>query len=127
MLIRPPNGDQAASPVSSYNTIRTFGAPLGASFNVYGVQSGFESRTSSLIVPLNFFAMRPPRRALAAAVVECTSHANAVVRGCAINRRGRRDDIRRKPTMAGLAPETPDVPLGRDLRPVTRDLASRRE
>src|SRR5262245_7416520 len=30
MLMRPPNGDQAANPVSSYNTMSTLGAPLGA-------------------------------------------------------------------------------------------------
>ena len=30
MLIRPPNGDQAARPVSSYRTNRMFGAPSGA-------------------------------------------------------------------------------------------------
>src|SRR5262245_38561890 len=29
-----------------------FGAPLGAAFGVKGVQSGLESRTSSLMVPL---------------------------------------------------------------------------
>ena len=53
MLMRPPNGDQAAWPVSSYRTNRTLGAPSGALMGVYGVQSGTESRTSSLMVPLN--------------------------------------------------------------------------
>src|SRR5262245_1220263 len=33
--------------------ISTFGAPFGARFSSYGVQSAFESRTSSLITPLN--------------------------------------------------------------------------
>src|SRR5262245_33945096 len=53
MLIRPPKGDQAARPVSSYRMIRKFGAPSGAFLGVYGVQSCLESRTSSFIVPLN--------------------------------------------------------------------------
>src|SRR5262245_37064085 len=58
MLMAPPNGDQADRPVSSYSTIRTLGAPSGALRSVNGSQSGFESRTSSLITPLNgFFAM----------------------------------------------------------------------
>jgi uncharacterized membrane protein len=61
MLMRPPNGDHAARPVSSYNTINTFGAPSGAFFSSYGVQSGFESRTSSLITPLNASVIAPPR------------------------------------------------------------------
>src|SRR5262252_2679270 len=60
MLMRPPNGDHAARPVSSYRTIRTFGAPLGAFFSSYGVQSGFESRTSSFMTPLNSAAISPP-------------------------------------------------------------------
>jgi hypothetical protein len=55
MLIAPPKGDQAARPVSSYNTNRMFGAPSGALVGVYGSQSGFESRTSSLITPLKVF------------------------------------------------------------------------
>src|SRR5678810_723092 len=55
MLIPPPNGDQAARPVSSYRTIRTLGAPSGALASVNGSQSGFESRTSSLMTPLKGF------------------------------------------------------------------------
>src|SRR5262245_48831330 len=55
MLMPPPNGDHAASPVSSYRTIRILGAPSGALASVYGPQSGLESRTSSLITPLNLF------------------------------------------------------------------------
>src|SRR5262245_37097992 len=53
MLIFPPNGDHAAIPVSSYKTMRIFGAPCGALASSYGPQSDFESRTSSLITPLN--------------------------------------------------------------------------
>src|SRR5262245_897785 len=53
MSIRPPYGDQAASPVSSYRMNRKLGAPSGAFFGVNGVQSGFESRTSSFMTPLN--------------------------------------------------------------------------
>ena len=37
MLMRPPNGDHAASPVSSYRTIKTFGAPFGAVGSAYGM------------------------------------------------------------------------------------------
>jgi hypothetical protein len=55
MLIAPPNGDQAERPVSSYSTIRMFGAPCGALGKVNGSQSGLESRTSSLMTPLNGF------------------------------------------------------------------------
>src|SRR5262245_1259674 len=51
--IRPPNGDQAARPVSPYRTISTFGASAGARFSSNGVQSGLESLTSRLMVPLN--------------------------------------------------------------------------
>jgi hypothetical protein len=40
MLIRAPNGDQAASPVSSYRTIRTLGDLGGARSARYGAQSG---------------------------------------------------------------------------------------
>src|SRR5262245_6361574 len=58
MLMRPPYGDHAASPVSSYNTIRTFGAPTGALGSSYGVRSGLEWRTSSLMTPLNSLLMR---------------------------------------------------------------------
>src|SRR5262249_11741994 len=59
ILILPPNGDQAAKPVSSYRMIRMFGAPLGACGKVNGPQSGLESRTSSLMTPLKgFFDMR---------------------------------------------------------------------
>src|SRR5215470_15748690 len=50
--MRPPYGDQAAKPVSSKRTIRTFGAPSGAFLRVNGPQSALESRISSLIVPL---------------------------------------------------------------------------
>src|SRR5689334_10613439 len=58
MLIRPPKGDHAARPVSSYSTHSTLGAPPGALVGVYGSQSGVESRTSSLMTPLNgFFAI----------------------------------------------------------------------
>src|SRR5262245_27084598 len=61
MLMPPPNGDHAASPVSSYRTIRMLGAPSGAFASVYGAQSGLESRTSSLITPLNLlFAITCP-------------------------------------------------------------------
>src|SRR5262245_26576845 len=52
MLMRPPYGDHAASPVSSYRMNRKLGAPSGAFFGVYGVQSGLELRTSRLITPL---------------------------------------------------------------------------
>jgi hypothetical protein len=55
MFILPPNGDHAASPVSSYKTNKTFGEPAGAFSGVNGFQSGTESRTSNLITPLNFF------------------------------------------------------------------------
>src|SRR5262245_47022376 len=58
MLIAPPIGDQAARPVSSYRTIRMLGDPSGALASVNGPQSGLESRTSSLMTPLNgFFAI----------------------------------------------------------------------
>src|SRR6476661_8107579 len=53
MLIRPPYGDHAAWPVSSYNTTSTFGAPCGALFDRNAGQSAVESRTSSLISPWN--------------------------------------------------------------------------
>src|SRR5262245_43086927 len=55
MLMPPPNGDHAASPVSSYRMIRMFGAPFGACANENGSQSGLESRISSLMTPLNRF------------------------------------------------------------------------
>src|SRR5262245_23117222 len=66
MLMPPPNGDHAARPVSSYRTIRMFGAPSCALASVYGPQSGLESRTSSLMTPLKgFFDMTwPPVSAL---------------------------------------------------------------
>src|SRR5262245_42903171 len=51
MLIRPPYGDHAACPVSSYSTTSTFGAPSGALFERNAGQSAVESRTSSLISP----------------------------------------------------------------------------
>ena len=57
MLIRPPYGDQAASPVSSYSTSSTLGAPSGAGGSRNGVQSATESRTSRLTTPLNFLAI----------------------------------------------------------------------
>src|SRR5271165_6905279 len=53
ILILPPNGDQAARPVSSKSTNRMFGAPSGALGGRYGSQSGVESRTSNLMTPLN--------------------------------------------------------------------------
>jgi hypothetical protein len=59
MLIRPPYGDQAAMPVSSYRTSSTFGAPSGAGDSRNGVQSATESRTSRLTTPLNFRVMDP--------------------------------------------------------------------
>src|SRR3569833_3945968 len=55
MLMRPPNGDHAARPVSSKRTMRMFGASFGGVGRVYGAQSGLESRTSSLMTPLNGF------------------------------------------------------------------------
>src|SRR5262245_24289134 len=57
MLILPPYGDHAARPVSSYKTTRTLGAPCGARFSSYGVQSALESRTSSLITPSNCLSL----------------------------------------------------------------------
>src|SRR6476659_6049625 len=57
MLIRPPYGDHAARPVSSYSTSSTLGAPSGAGGSRKGVQSGVESRTSRLTTPLNFLAI----------------------------------------------------------------------
>src|SRR5499427_11104445 len=62
MLMRPPNGDHAARPVSSYNTIRIFGDPAGACASENGPQSGLESRTSSLMTPLNGFLGIPVLR-----------------------------------------------------------------
>src|SRR5262245_11865405 len=52
MLMRPPYGDHAPRPVSSYRMNSTLGASFGAAFGVNGVQSGLESRMSSLISPL---------------------------------------------------------------------------
>src|SRR5262245_54118646 len=40
--------------------MRTLGAPAGAFGSSYGDQSGLESRTSSLIVPLNFLSIESP-------------------------------------------------------------------
>jgi hypothetical protein len=57
MLMRPPYGDQAASPVSSYKMIKTLGAFSGADCSRKGVQSGTESRTSRLTTPLNLLGM----------------------------------------------------------------------
>ena len=53
MLIRPPYGDHAACPVSSYSTTSTFGAPSGARSARNAGQSAVESRTSSSIFPWN--------------------------------------------------------------------------
>src|SRR4051795_6322937 len=64
MLIRPPHGDHAARPVSSYSTNSTLGAPSGAGGSRNGVQSGTESRTSRLITPVNFFATTSPQARL---------------------------------------------------------------
>src|SRR5215472_15392086 len=55
MLIPPPIGDHAASPVSSYSTIKMLGDPSGARASMNGSQSGLESRMSSLMTPLNAF------------------------------------------------------------------------
>src|SRR5262245_32505557 len=52
MSMRPPYGDHAARPVSSYRMNRKLGAPSGAFLGANGVQSGFESRTSSFMTPL---------------------------------------------------------------------------
>ena len=51
--IRPPHGSIAEKPTSSSTMYRTFGAPSGATGCRYGSQSGTESRSSTLIVPLN--------------------------------------------------------------------------
>src|SRR3954452_3146759 len=51
--MRPPQGSIAENPVSSSTTYSTFGAPGGATGCTYGSQSGIESRSSTLIVPLN--------------------------------------------------------------------------
>src|SRR5262245_40922177 len=60
MLMRPPYGDHAAWPVSSYRTTSTLGAPSGARSARNAGQSPFDSRTSSLISPLNGFAILIP-------------------------------------------------------------------
>ncbi len=64
--IGPPNGDNAPKPVSSQTMNNTFGAPSGAFGCAYGSQSGVESRTSRLIMPLNGLLMMLslPSRAL---------------------------------------------------------------
>src|SRR3954451_4798575 len=55
--ISPPHGSIAEKPVSSSTTYRTLGAPSGATGCRYGSQSGTESRSSMLIVPLNSLLM----------------------------------------------------------------------
>src|SRR5271156_6713895 len=59
ILIRPPKGDHAARPVSSYSMTRTLGAFFGALSARNADQSGLESRTSRLMVPLNGLAILP--------------------------------------------------------------------
>jgi hypothetical protein len=49
----PAERRHAAWPVSSYRTTNTFGAPSGALSGRNALQSGFESRMSRLMVPLN--------------------------------------------------------------------------
>src|SRR3954451_7716305 len=63
MRMRPPNGSHAAMPVSSKRTMRTLGEPSGARGGMYGSQSGTESRTSTLIFPLNGSGIVSPRMA----------------------------------------------------------------
>src|SRR6516225_4358982 len=53
ILMRPPNGDQAARPVSSESTSSTWGEPAGGVFGMYGPQSDVDWRASSAIAPLN--------------------------------------------------------------------------
>src|SRR5580704_3780352 len=56
----------AENPTSSSTTYTTFGAPSGALGGSNGVQSGTESRISTLIVPLNgslIALLLAPRRA----------------------------------------------------------------
>jgi hypothetical protein len=55
--ISPPHGSMAEKPVSSSTMYRTLGAPCGATGCRYGSQSGTESRSSMLIVPLNGLLM----------------------------------------------------------------------
>src|SRR5262245_19296488 len=57
MLMRPPNGDHAARPVSSYSTNRMWGEPCGAFVGTIGCQCATESRPSSLMTPLNFLSL----------------------------------------------------------------------
>src|SRR5215831_12097184 len=52
MLMRPPYGDQAARPVSSYSTSSTFGEPSGGCFGMKGPQSEVDCRLSRVILPL---------------------------------------------------------------------------
>src|SRR5215831_11401161 len=52
MLMRPPYGDHAARPVSSYSTSSTFGEPSGGCFGMKGPQSEVDCRLSSVILPL---------------------------------------------------------------------------
>ena len=58
--MRPPYGDQAAQPVSSYSTTSTFGEPWGARSGRNADQSGVESRTSRSMWPLSCFGMPSP-------------------------------------------------------------------
>jgi hypothetical protein len=61
--IRPPHGSMAEKPTSSNTMYTTLGAPSGATGWRYGSQSGVESRSSMLMVPLNAFVMPfPPQR-----------------------------------------------------------------
>jgi hypothetical protein len=55
--INPPHGSIAENPTSSSTMYRTLGAPAGATGWTNGSQSGIESRSSRLIVPLNGFAI----------------------------------------------------------------------
>ena len=60
--ISPPHGSIAEKPVSSSTMYSTFGAPSGATGCTNGSQSGTESRSSRLIVPLKRLLMRSPFR-----------------------------------------------------------------
>src|SRR5512132_3814399 len=61
--IRPPHGSMAEKPTSSNTMYMTLGAPSGATGWRYGSQSGVESRSSMLMMPLNDFVMPfPPQR-----------------------------------------------------------------
>src|SRR4249920_1409202 len=56
----PPNTSIVPYPTSSQASNKTFGAPSDASGARNGPQSGVESRMSSSILPLNFFAIEGP-------------------------------------------------------------------